>query len=342
MTCTCDSAQTPYGKQYGDEYDFPSRGFADGQPEFQESLTRGLSEAPYEAPVARGQTRREAQVLVSRLNGICEASLKVDHSSSRHFMTPLQQGLEFTHGSRVHSKYGRIDSKGSLATVIARGRGVGGSVPKSASGADRYTMIYDDGVVVEAVPRNSMRPLAKRSAPAVTSSPAPRRLAFALGRVAPPSSDEGPSNPAALSRVFKSFLRKGEDAVPVRYELTEDAAGITRYVRVCMFVHVRVWMYAFGVYSHALPWLFPEIFFLVFGLFGVMCGAIKVCACVDLLEWHRAVLLQVRQALKSSSAPLRLPLPLTLPQLRVRKRWEASRMLVGSSTFKVYGCTTPH
>ena len=214
-----DPGQTPYGKQYGEEYDFPSRGFADGQPQFQECLTRGLSEAPYEAPVARGQTRREAQVLLSRLNGICQVSLQVDRS--KNFMPPLQQGSEFTAGSRVNSKYGRIDADAAIATVITRGGGGSSSssgTAKKPSTADRYTIVYDDGVVVEAVPRNSMRPLAKRPPPAAPS----RQLAFTLGRAAPPlSPDEGPSNPAALSRAFKSFLRKGQDAVPIRYEMTE-------------------------------------------------------------------------------------------------------------------------
>ena len=217
-----DPGQTPYGKQYGDEYDFPSRGFVDGQPEFQESLTRGLSESPFEAAVARGQTRREAQVLLSRLNGICEASIKVDRS--KNFMPPLQQGSELNIGSRVQSKYGRHDSDSAFGTVIARGGRMATDSSATPKSSDRYSVVYDDGVVVEAVPCNSLRALAKRQQPV---PPAPgRHLAVALGRaVAAPLLDDGPTNPAALSRAFKSFLRKGEEAVPVRYELAEPATN---------------------------------------------------------------------------------------------------------------------
>lgn len=206
----------------------------------QECLTRGLSEAPYEATVARGQTRREAQVLLSRLNGICEASLKVDRS--KHYMPPMQQSSDYTPGSRVHSTYGRPDSDGCDATVVARGASSSSSSPKSASAAGRYTMVYDDGILVEAVPRNSMRPLTKRPPP---PPPAPatagRQLAAALGRLGPPSADDGPSDPAALTRAFKSFLRKGEDAVPIRYEMTEDPANIVRSasVHACLAVSGR-------------------------------------------------------------------------------------------------------
>jgi hypothetical protein len=184
-----DAGQTPYGKQYGDEYDFPSRGFPDGQPEFQECLTRGLSESPYEAAVARGQTRREAQVLLSRLNGICEASLKINRS--KNFMQPLRQGSEFIVGARVQSKYGRKEAEGLLATVIARGAAKrAGEAQKTASAADRYSIMYDDGTVVEAVPHNSIRLLARRaSAPSAASAPG-QHLAFALGRIAPLSVDE--------------------------------------------------------------------------------------------------------------------------------------------------------
>jgi hypothetical protein len=220
-----DPGQIPYGKQYGDEYDFPARGFADGQPEFQECLTRGLSEPPYEAAVARAQTRREAQVLLSRLNGICEASLKVDRS--KNFMPALQQTSELLAGSRILSKYGRdgVGAENALATVITPGKGRRAST--TASAADRYTIVYDDGVIAEAVPYNSMRPLVKRQAPA---PPVPgRQLVYALGRAAPLSAEEWSTNPAALSRAFKSFLRKGEDAVPIRYEMTEDAANIVRF-----------------------------------------------------------------------------------------------------------------
>ena len=53
-----DPGQTPFGRSEGDDYDLPSRGFPEGLPEFQQVLTRGLSEAPFTAPVARGQTRR--------------------------------------------------------------------------------------------------------------------------------------------------------------------------------------------------------------------------------------------------------------------------------------------
>ena len=217
-----DPGQTPYGKQYGDEYDFPSRGFVDGQPEFQESLTRGLSESPFEAAVARGQTRREAQVLLSRLNGICEASIKVDRS--KNFMPSLQQGSELNVGSRVQSKYGRHDSDSAFGTVIARGGRMATDSSATPKSSDRYSVVYDDGVVVEAVPCNSLRALAKRQQPV---PPAPgRHLAVALGRaVAAPLLDDGPTNPAALSRAFKSFLRKGEEAVPVRYELAEPATN---------------------------------------------------------------------------------------------------------------------
>ena len=348
MTCAhrmCSprsTPQTPYGKQYGDEYDFPSRGFADGQPEFQvpltlrhmalqlwhpisihkhasarpkclvslppraarprpefhrqllpivvalppciastscsvgiaegagaagvlaassvrggpasltsecwanqECLTRGLSEAPYEATVARGQTRREAQVLLSRLNGICEASLKVDRS--KNYMPPMQQSSDYTPGSRVHSTYGRPDADGCDATVVARGEGgssSSSSSPKSSSAAGRYTMVYDDGLVVEAVPRNSMRPLTRRPPPPPAApATAGRQLAAALGRLGTLSADDGPSDPAALTRAFKSFLRKGEDAVPIRYEMTEDPANIVRSssAHACLLVPGRVW-----------------------------------------------------------------------------------------------------
>ena len=196
----------------------------------QECLTRGLSEAPYEAAVARGQTRREAQVLLSRLNGICEASLKVDRS--KNYMPPVQHSCEFAAGSRVHSKYGRLDSDGWPATVVARG--ASSKAAKSTGAADRYTLVYDDGLVVEAVPRNSMRPLTKRPQPPAVPATAGRQLAAALGRLGPPSADEGPYNPAALTRAFKSFLRKGEEAVPIRYEMTEDPADIVR----CVYVWV--------------------------------------------------------------------------------------------------------
>lgn len=194
----------------------------------QECLTRGLSEAPYEAAVARGQTRREAQVLLSRLNGICEASLKVDRS--KNYMPPAQQKCDFAEGSRVHSKFGRLDSDGWPATVVARGARK--STSKSTGAADRYTLVYDDGLVVEAVPRNSMRPLTKRPQPPPMPAMAGRQLAVALGRLGPPSADEGPYNPAALTRAFKSFLRKGEEAVPVRYEMTEASDSLVRCARV--------------------------------------------------------------------------------------------------------------
>jgi hypothetical protein len=116
--------------------------------------------------------------------------------------------------------------------VLARGTTARSSVAaaaaaaKNSSAADRYTIMYDDGIVTEAVPRNSMRPLAKRPVPAAPAAAPGRQLAFALGRMAPPSADEGHTNPAALSRVFKSFLRKGEDAVPIRYELSEDGGDV--------------------------------------------------------------------------------------------------------------------
>ena len=39
--------------QVGEEYDFPSRGYSEGQAQFHESVTRGLSESPFEAAIAR-------------------------------------------------------------------------------------------------------------------------------------------------------------------------------------------------------------------------------------------------------------------------------------------------
>ncbi len=42
-----DPGQSPHGKNEGDEYDFPSRGYPDGQPEFHDTLTRGLSEVRF-------------------------------------------------------------------------------------------------------------------------------------------------------------------------------------------------------------------------------------------------------------------------------------------------------
>jgi hypothetical protein len=128
-------------------------------------------------------------VLLSRLNGICEASLKINRS--KNFMQPLRQGSEFIVGARVQSKYGRKEAEGLLATVIARGAAKrAGEAQKTASAADRYSIMYDDGTVVEAVPHNSIRLLARRaSAPSAASAPG-QQLAFALGRIAPLSVDE--------------------------------------------------------------------------------------------------------------------------------------------------------
>ena len=46
--------------QAGEEYDFPSRGYSEGQAQFHEAVTRGLTHPPYEAAIARQPTRTQA------------------------------------------------------------------------------------------------------------------------------------------------------------------------------------------------------------------------------------------------------------------------------------------
>ena len=227
-----DPGQTPFGRSEGDDYDLPSRGFPEGLPEFQQVLTRGLSEAPFTAPVARGQTRREAQVLLSRLNGICEASLQVD--PSRSFMRKLNVGPIHPPGSRVESTQpvrGQPAAVGTVLGVLARG---GGAPPRGQSdGSERYLVVWDDGEVVQAVPRAVLRPLALRRDSAQGASGATgRQMLLALGRVQavfPAVAEETSSHPAALWRVFPSFVRNGAETNPGRLDMTvapeADASG---------------------------------------------------------------------------------------------------------------------
>jgi len=215
-----DPGQAPFGKQVGEEYDFPSRGFPEGQPEFQELFTSGLREDPFQAPVARGQTRREADTLLARLNGICEAFLKEEEG--KNYMPRVEKSATLNVGRRIHSSNGR--SEGTIGTVIG-----------CESSSERYSLVYDDGIVVHNVPRNEIKDLIRPKLENPFQSgifAAGRNLTFAIQRLTNLTGgleeDEGP-DPSALTRKFDSFIRKGEDAIPNRYDFTESQDGTLKH-----------------------------------------------------------------------------------------------------------------
>jgi hypothetical protein len=200
-----DPLVAPASGHIGDQYRWPDRGY-DHEESWYESLTAALTEGQSGA-VARGQTRYEAETLVTRLSTVVQCRMITDNSqdyTQRARDAKRSQGVAGSGlcvGDRVQVSAGDKEWKpGNLLAVEE---------------SQHFMVICDDGTVLSAVPQDHVKgirgtsrgwPQHGRGVPAEMQELLMRdpRMLEHLGMLSLPSSIRTP-NVADIRRKFSSF-----------------------------------------------------------------------------------------------------------------------------------------
>jgi len=144
-----DPLVAPASGHIGDQYRWPDRGY-DHEESWYESLTAALTEGQSGA-VARGQTRYEAETLVTRLSNVVQCRVITDNThdyTQRARDAKRSQGgagSGLCEGDRVQVSTGDKEWKfGNLLSVEA---------------SQRFMVICDDGTVLRSVPQDHVKSL---------------------------------------------------------------------------------------------------------------------------------------------------------------------------------------